>query len=114
MRTNYLIISFLLLITEILIALFAKDQFIRPILGDYLATILLTYILATFIKIDFIKITFLALGISYLIEAMQYIHILKILHLNKFKILNILVGNSFSLDGYSCLHLRYNHRINNS
>lgn len=91
-----LIISIILLITEILIALFAKDHFIRPIFGDYLATILLTYILATFLKIEFNKIAILALGISYAIEVAQYIHILELLHLDKIKILNILLGNSFS------------------
>lgn len=96
MKTNYLIISILLLITEILIALFAKDQFIRPIFGDYLATILLTYILATFLKIEFNKIVILALGISYAIEVAQYIHILELLYLDKIKILKILLGNSFS------------------
>lgn len=96
MKTKYLIISSLLLIKEILIALFAKDQFIRPILGDYLATILLTYILATFLKIEFNKIAILALAMSYTIEAFQFIHILKLLNLDKIKILNILVGNSFS------------------
>jgi hypothetical protein len=83
---TYLVISILLLIVEIIIALFVNDQFIRPIFGDYLA----------FSKISENKIALITLLISYTIEILQYIHILELLHLNKIKILNIVLGNSFS------------------
>jgi hypothetical protein len=95
-KTKYLIISCSILIIEITIALFINDQFIRPIFGDYLASILVFYILATFLKTDLNKIAILSLFISYTIEFLQYINILELLHLDKIKILNILIGNSFS------------------
>jgi Protein of unknown function (DUF2809) len=95
-KIKYLIISCSILIIEITIAVFVNDQFIRPIFGDYLASILVFYLLATFLKTDLNKIAILSLLISYIIEFLQYIHILKILHLDKIKILNILLGNSFS------------------
>lgn len=95
-KTKYLIISCSILIIELTIALFVNDQFIRPIFGDYLASILVFYLLATFLKTDLNKIAFLSLLISYTIEFLQYINILTLLHLDKFKILNILLGNSFS------------------
>ncbi len=93
---TYLAISILLLIVEIIIAIFVNDQFIRPIFGDYLASILLFYMIATFAKFSKNKIAILTLIISYTIEVLQYIHILEILHLDKIKILNIVLGNSFS------------------
>jgi hypothetical protein len=93
---DYLLISIAILIVEIIIALFAKDQFIRPIFGDYLAVILLFYLFATFLKISKNKIALITLAISYSIEGLQYIHILELLHLDNIKILNILLGNSFS------------------
>ena len=96
MKTNYLIISCSILLVEIIIALFVNDQFIRPIFGDYLASILVFYLLATFVKIDLNKIAILSLLISYTIEFLQLLHILELLHLDKIKILNILLGNSFS------------------
>ena len=95
-NNTYLLISISILIVEILIALFANDTFIRPIVGDYLAVILLFYLFATFLKISKYKIALMALLISYLIEGLQYIHILELLHLDNIKILNILLGNSFS------------------
>ncbi|WP_298392596.1 DUF2809 domain-containing protein [Flavobacterium sp.] len=96
MKTKYLIISCSILIVEIIIALFVNDQFIRPIFGDYLASILVFYLLATFLKTDLNKIAILSLLISYAIEFLQYIHILELLDLHKIKILNVLLGNSFS------------------
>lgn len=93
---TYLAISILLLVVEIAIALFVNDQFIRPIFGDYLASILLFYMIATFAKFSENKIAFITLLISYIIEVLQYIHILELLHLDKIKILNIVLGNSFS------------------
>ena len=95
-KVKYLIICCLLLIIEIIIALFAKDKFIRPILGDYLAVIFLFYLFATFLKIPLNKIAAITLLISYVIETLQYLHILEILRLEKIKILNILVGSNFS------------------
>lgn len=93
---TYLAISILLLVVEIAIALFINDQFIRPIFGDYLASILLFYMIATFSKLSENKIAFITLLISYTIEILQYIHILELLHLDKIKILKIVLGNSFS------------------
>jgi len=95
-KIKYLIISCCILIIEITIAVFVNDQFIRPIFGDYLASILVFYLLATFLKTDLNKIAILSLLISYIIEFSQYIHILELLHLDKIKILNIFLGNSFS------------------
>jgi len=95
-KIKYLIIACAILIIEIIIALFVNDQFIRPIFGDYLASILVFYLLATFLKTDLNKIAILSLLISYTIEFLQYIHILELLHLDKIKILNIILGNSFS------------------
>lgn len=95
-KLSYLLISIGLLITEIIIAIYAKDGFIRPILGDYLAVILLFYLLATFLTISKTKIALLALGISYLIEVLQHLNILKLLRLEHHSILRIVLGTSFS------------------
>lgn len=95
-KKTYLISSVLLLIVEILIAIYAKDDFIRPILGDYLASILLCCIFATFLKISINKIAFITLLISYFIEGLQYIKILDLLNLKQFTLLEIIFGTSSS------------------
>lgn len=95
-KFTYLITSVLLLIVEITIALYANDQFIRPILGDYLAVILLFYIVATFLRISLNKIALISLLTSYTIEGLQFIHILELLDLEKHTLLRIIFGTSFS------------------
>jgi Protein of unknown function (DUF2809) len=95
-KTNYLFISIAILIVEIVIALFVNDEFIRPIFGDYLAVILLFYLFATFLKISKTKIAVITLLISYIIEGLQYIHILELLNLERYTLLKIVFGTSFS------------------
>jgi Protein of unknown function (DUF2809) len=95
-KSSYLVISLILLIVEITIAVYAKDGFIRPILGDYLAAILVFYLLAAFLTTSKNKIALLALSISYLIEGLQYLNILKLLNLEQHKLLRIVFGTSFS------------------
>jgi hypothetical protein len=96
LKIKYLIISIILLIVELLIAIFVNDNFIRPIFGDYLAAILLFCILATFLKLSKSKIAILALLISYFIEGLQFIHILQLLNLEQYTLLKIIFGTSFS------------------
>jgi Protein of unknown function (DUF2809) len=95
-KLSYLIIGLVILIVEITIAVYAKDGFIRPILGDYLAAILVFYLLAAFLTTSKNKIALLALSISYLIEGLQYLNILKLLNLEQHKLLRIVFGTSFS------------------
>ncbi|HLP64574.1 DUF2809 domain-containing protein [Flavobacterium sp.] len=95
-KLSYLLVSIALFITEIMIAIYAKDDFIRPLLGDYLAVILLYYLLATFFAVSKTKIALLALAISYVIEGLQYLNILKLLRLEDYSILRIVLGTSFS------------------
>lgn len=95
-KYNYLCISMLLLITEILIAIFAKDEFIRPIFGDYLAALFVFYALATFMKISENKTALISLFICYFIEGLQFLNVLELLNLEKYTVLKIVLGTSFS------------------
>lgn len=93
---KYLLFSVSLLLIEICIALFVNDQFIRPIFGDYLATILLFCTMASFLNYSKNKLIIAALLISYLIEGLQYLNVLKMMHLENKTILKIIIGHSFS------------------
>lgn len=95
-KLPYLVTSILLLIVEITIALFAQNQFIRALFGDYLAVILVFYLLVTFLKISKNKIALISLLISYIIEGLQFIHILDLLGLEKYTFLRTVFGTSFS------------------
>lgn len=96
LNKHYLLLSLSLLIIEISIAVFVKDQFIRPIFGDYLATILLFCIMATVLNYPKNMLILVALLVSYLIETLQFFNILQLMNLEKNKFLKIIIGNSFS------------------
>jgi hypothetical protein len=95
-KLPYLLISIIILIVEIIIAVFAKDQFIRPIFGDYLAVLFLFYFFAAFVKFSKNTIALITLLISYTIEGLQYIHILEVMSLEQYPLLKIIFGTSFS------------------
>ncbi|KAB1155248.1 DUF2809 domain-containing protein [Tenacibaculum aiptasiae] len=90
-----LIISLLLLITELLIA--QTSGFIRHTFGDYLVVILLYYVLKSFFNLPPKTIAIAVLLISYTIETLQYFNFVKLIGLSNSKIANIMIGNTFSI-----------------
>ena len=95
-RLIYAAVFLLLLITEVIIALFVRDAFLRPYGGD----ILVTALLCVFVRIVFpkgIKILPLYVFIfSVLVEFAQHINIVKLLGLSDIAFFRIIVGTSFS------------------
>lgn len=95
-RLIYAAVFLLLLITEVIIALFVRDAFLRPYGGDVLVTILL----CSLVRILFPKgIKLLPLYVfifSVLVEFAQYINIVKLLGLSDIAFFRIIVGTSFS------------------
>ncbi|MCP9767105.1 DUF2809 domain-containing protein [Lacihabitans sp. LS3-19] len=96
MKTKYLLLALILLITEILIAIYAHDKFIRPFFGDFLAVIFVYCCLMIFLSRWPLKVALSSLLIAYLIETLQYFKFIEITGLIKYKVLAILIGNSFS------------------
>jgi hypothetical protein len=95
MNSKYILLTLLLLIIEITIAVFVRDQFIRPFFGDFLAVILVYCGLRIF-KQNILKTALISLLIAYFIEILQYFKFIEITGLIKYKVLAILIGNSFS------------------
>jgi hypothetical protein len=88
--------TLLLFITEVLIAVFVHDRFIRPYFGDYLVVIFLYCLLKSFVKIPVIRATLVVLIFSYLIEILQYYNLVNLLGLQHSKIARIVIGTGFS------------------
>ena len=95
-KLNYFILAILLLIIEVLIALFAHDEIIRPYAGDLLVVILLYCCIKSFVNSSATKTVVLVLLFAYMIESMQYFNLLRHLGLNKLAIANIIMGNYFT------------------
>ncbi len=101
-RVTYFIVTIVLLIIEVMIALFVHDNIIRPYVGD----VLVVAVIYTFIRI-FIpnKVKLLPLYIfmlSVIVELMQYANIVKLLGLQDNKFFSVLVGTTFDVKDIIC------------
>ncbi|MDZ4994249.1 DUF2809 domain-containing protein [Clostridium perfringens] len=99
---KYLFTFFILLIVEVFIALFIKDNFIRPYIGDVLVVI----VIYTFIrgilgrKIRFLPFYIFLFGA--LVEILQYFKIVELLNLQNSRFFTILIGTAFDIKDILC------------
>jgi hypothetical protein len=95
---KYFLIFIFLFIVEVLIALFIKDNFIRPYFGDYLVIFLVYYFLLSFLNAKKNKIALGVLVFAFSVEIVQYFQVLSYFNLEKNRILRIVAGNTFSFE----------------
>ena len=93
---NYFGLAILFFCTEVLIALFVNDRFIRPYLGDVLVVILIYCFLKSFLQLPVLTAAIFVLIFSFAIEFLQFLNIVEILQLEKSKIARTVIGTSFS------------------
>lgn len=93
---GYFLWFVVLLILEILIALFIKDKFIRPFFGDFLVVILIYSFIRSFFPYPVITTAFGVLLFSYLVEVSQYFKLVNILGLEDNTWASVIIGTSFS------------------
>ncbi len=96
LNPTFLLLSLLLFIVEVLIAIYADDDFIRPYVGDFLVVILLYCMLKSFFSFDYRYSGFSVLAFSYLVEGLQYLNFVDAIGLENSRIANILLGNYFA------------------
>ena len=101
-RLTYALAFVILLITEILIALFVRDDFIRPYGGDILVTVLI----CAAVRILFpTGIRFLPLWVFLFaagVEIGQYFDFVTLLGLGNIAFFRILLGSTFSVADLLC------------
>lgn len=101
-RITYAIITIVLLLIEILIALYAHDAFVRPYLGDVIVVV----VIYTFIRILVpercpllpLWVFVFAAGV----EVLQLIHIVDLLGLGNISFFRILIGSVFDVKDIIC------------
>lgn len=89
----YFVLTILLFWIEILIALFAHDEIIRPYIGDLLVVILI-YCFA-FLNTPVVTTAIAVLLFAYLVETLQFFNIIGLLGLQHSGIARIIIGTSF-------------------
>lgn len=98
---KYLISFVVILLVEVFIALFVRDNFIRPYIGDVLVIV----VLYTFIRSFISKVKFLPIYIfifAFFIEILQYFNIVNILGFQNNKFMRILIGSTFDVKDIIC------------
>ncbi|MBR6800934.1 MAG: DUF2809 domain-containing protein [Eubacteriaceae bacterium] len=101
-RKHYIIISTILLLTEIFITLFVNDSFIRPYGGDILVTMLLCAVVRIVFPDSGKSLPVWVFIFSVFVEAMQYFDIVSLLGLSHIPFFKILIGSVFSWADIIC------------
>ena len=95
-RLTYAITFLLLLITEILIALFVRDDFIRPYGGDILVTVLICAAVRIVFPTGVRLLPLWVFLFATAVEIGQYFDFVTLLGLGNIAFFRILLGTSFS------------------
>jgi len=91
-----------LLLLEVLIALFAHDSFIRPYFGDVLVTVLLCSLVRIFFPQGIRALPFFVFLFALLVEIGQWFDFVRLLGLENNRFLSVLMGRSFSIFDIVC------------
>ena len=94
-NSRYFVLAILILIIEILIAIFVHDSFIRPYIGDLLVVIFIYCFLKSFVSLSTSKAALYVLLFSYFVEALQYFRIVQHLGFQRNNLARIIIGTSF-------------------
>ena len=96
-------VSFILILSiEICIALFIRDSFIRPYVGDMLVTVLICCFVRFVFPEKFNMIPLFVFVFSALVEIGQYFDFVKLLGLDKNLFFSTLLGRTFSVADIIC------------
>lgn len=95
-RVSYFLLTIFLFIAEVLIALYAHDNFVRPYVGDFLVVILLYCGVRTFLKASPLPVAIGVLAFAFLIEMGQYYHFVSLIGLGNSTLARVVLGNSFA------------------
>lgn len=101
-RLIYGLLFLALLATEVCIALFAHDDFVRPYLGDVLVTVLICAFLRIFVpdKIKLLPVYVFLFAV--LVELGQYFGLVAIVGLGDSRFFSVLMGTTFSVYDLIC------------
>ena len=94
-KTYYFIGFLFLLVTEIVIALYVNDGFVRPYLGDFLVVIMLYCLIMSISSISILKGLVLVLLLAFTIELLQLVPLRQYFTQGESWIW-VVLGNSFS------------------
>lgn len=99
---TYFGLFILILITEILIALYVRDAIVRPYFGDVLVVILIYCFIKSFLKTKVLPTAIFVLFFAFAVETLQYINIVERLKLQNSAVARTAIGTSFEWMDIAC------------
>jgi len=93
---KYFALTISFFITELIIALYVHDNFVRPYFGDVLVVILIYCFVKSFLNLKVLIASAFVLLFAFMIEFLQYLTIVQKLELQNSKIARTVIGTSFS------------------
>ncbi len=106
-RIKYLISFLVLLLIEIFIALFVRDSFIRPYVGDILVVPVVYCFLGTIFIHRLKELPHYTFLIAVLVELLQLANFLEYFPILNNRFFNILLGSVFDLKDILCYFIGY-------
>lgn len=101
-RLTYAALFSVILLFEVLIALFVRDDFVRPYVGDMLVTLLICCFVRIFFPTGVKLLPICVFIFASAVEAGQYFDMVKLLGLENNTFLSVLLGRTFSLADIFC------------
>jgi len=92
---KYFLLALVLFIMEVLIALYVRDAFVRPYVGDFLVVILIYCAVRAFFILTPWKLALGVLLFSFLVEALQYFRLVDRLGLQDHTVARTVIGYGF-------------------
>lgn len=101
-RIQYALAFVILLFIEVMIALYVRDSFVRPYVGDILVVILIYYFIRIFIpdKIRLLPLYIFIFATG--VEILQYFNIVEMLGLENNTFFSLLIGSVFDIKDIGC------------
>ncbi|BAB73521.1 DUF2809 domain-containing protein [Nostoc sp. PCC 7120 = FACHB-418] len=93
-RTSFTLFAILFAIV-VIIALFFRDDWIRPLLGDVLIVMVIAYFVHAFIAVPLRKVAIGTLIFAYLIEFLQFLNLIDILGWRNSRLAHLTIGSTF-------------------
>lgn len=101
-RFFYLTATVILLIIEVLIALYIHDDFVRPYVGDAIVVIVIYTFVRIFVPEKCRLLPLYVFLFAVVVEILQGIHIVNILGVADNRFLRTLIGDSFDIKDILC------------
>lgn len=94
-KPKYLLFAIFIFITEVLIALYVHDNFIRPYVGDFLVVVFLYALVRSFWNKSGFTVAICVLIFSFAVEIAQYFNFVELIGLQDNKIARIIIGTTY-------------------